>query len=70
MIEIKGNTIIITVDNKKEKFIFKEIVDFINTRKKSLNGKRLLKLIEDYHKIDKDFKFDREKIYYERLHIH
>jgi dimeric dUTPase (all-alpha-NTP-PPase superfamily) len=65
MIEVKGNTLIITVD-EKDKSIFNEIIDLVNSKTKNLNGESFLKLAESYHQIDKDFRFNREEIYNEK----
>ena len=70
MFEVKGNTLIITVNKKGKHTLFQEVIDFISSRRKVLDGKKLLQFIEDYHKIDRDFRFERKKIYNERLHIH
>lgn len=64
MIEIKGNTIIITVpEETNNKKIINDIVDFANLKIKNFKSRHILDLIEDYHLINKDFKFNREETY-------
>ncbi|MEQ8169317.1 MAG: hypothetical protein ABRQ38_10500 [Candidatus Eremiobacterota bacterium] len=70
MIELKENIITITIPPDKDKSIVHEIIDFVDSKLNSHRGKAILSAIEKYHKIDKDFKFNREDIYNERLHIH
>jgi hypothetical protein len=69
MIEIKGNMLIITT-NEKDGGLLDEIVDFVNSRTKCFKGENLLKLAEEYHQIDKKFTFSREAIYDEESRFH
>jgi len=70
MIEIKDNTLIITLPEDSDKTIFNEIVSFAHSKINTNKGKEILELVEKYHKFDKDFKFNREEVYNERLYIH
>ncbi len=67
MIEIKDNTLIITLPEGTDKTIFNEIISFVYSKINTNKSKEILELIEKYHKFDKDFKFNRDEIYNERL---
>lgn len=69
MVEVKDNILIITIPEDLDKSVLAEIIDFVNSRLNINNGRELLNLIEEYHQIDKDFKFTREEVYDERLRI-
>jgi len=70
VLEIKDNILIITIPADLDKSVFTEIIDFLNSRLNINRGKDILNLIEEYHQFDKDFKFNRDEVYNERLHIH
>ncbi|MEQ8187287.1 MAG: hypothetical protein ABRQ39_04890 [Candidatus Eremiobacterota bacterium] len=68
MIELRNNSLIITLPENMNTTVFNEIIDFVDSR---LNkSKEMLSLIEEYHHIEPEFRFDREEAYNERLHIH
>jgi hypothetical protein len=68
MIELRNNSLIITLPENENRTIFNEIIDFVDSK---LNkSKEMLSLIEEYHHIEPEFRFDREEVYNERLYIH
>jgi len=68
MIELRNNSLIITLPENVNTTVFNEIIDFVDSK---LNkSKEMLSLIEEYHHIEPDFRFNREEAYDERLHIH
>ena len=71
MIEVKGNSLIITVEKEKDKAIFDEIINLYNSKiNKDTYGEDFLRLSEAHYQIREDAKFNRGDIYNEDSRFH